>query len=299
PPPGSAAGKVAPKVADPLPKTALNLQGDGARPIVVQSVQPQGPVKAQVSAAGKADLLIPIGFKGTIPMIVTTEGPNGTSVKQTIEVAVEGPKPAVTPVRAAIDRPRLRPDKPGKATVIALDERVAISWKADAGQKAYGIYRGDELVCLTVYSSCIVPAVNGELSNYTVVGIDAAGAEQRLARGSGAADPDGTLILTVYFDSTEDALKSKAQSDLSKLKNDMLALGLRDTFIAGHTDTLGPVAYNAKLSKARAEKVRKNINGEVFDAQIDERARGEKGLAVSEANKPGNPLNRRVEVRVR
>lgn len=67
--------------------------------------------------------------------------------------------------------------------------------------------------------------------------------------------------------------------------------------IAGHTDTSGASAYNARLSQRRADIVASALESRGVDAGIiTETAKGETELAKATRDGVREPLNRRAEV---
>ena len=73
-----------------------------------------------------------------------------------------------------------------------------------------------------------------------------------------------------------------------------------DTSVVGHTDTVGPKAYNDSLSRRRAEAVGKLLEAEgVAPGILEIASRGEDNPAVPTGDNVAEPRNRRVEVTVR
>lgn len=284
---------------DPLPTAQLPLLDDNEQPLIIREIAPKGPAKPKVEQDGTASLILPIGFKGRIPLEVTGTTSDGETVTEIVEVDVEGPVPPVEPNERAAERPRLVPDRSGRVSVVGLNGEVALSWEAQEEAAAYEVYRGDELVCMTVYSSCVVPAENRERAVYRTVAVETDGETSPVGTGTGRALPRGTLLATVYFDSTDDSLRKDTRARLRRLINDMRAMGLRDISIAGHTDTEGSSAYNRDLSQARAESVEQFLDSRVVDAVVDKSAAGKSRPAVPEDTRTGLEENRRVEIRAR
>ena len=68
--------------------------------------------------------------------------------------------------------------------------------------------------------------------------------------------------------------------------------------VIGHTDSVGPEAYNQKLSEKRASSVAKYLeqNTNIVDEQIDAIGKGETDPTASNDTKEGRELNRRVTI---
>ncbi len=68
----------------------------------------------------------------------------------------------------------------------------------------------------------------------------------------------------------------------------------------GHTDTVGGLTYNDKLSLARAERVREMLVALGLSAErIQAAGRGKRELLVNTDDNVSEPRNRRVEINVR
>ena len=73
-----------------------------------------------------------------------------------------------------------------------------------------------------------------------------------------------------------------------------------DIVVIGHTDTIGALEWNDKLSLARAERVREALIAQGLPAtRITAAGRGEREPLVTTADNVAEPRNRRVEVNVR
>jgi len=73
-----------------------------------------------------------------------------------------------------------------------------------------------------------------------------------------------------------------------------------DIQVIGHTDTVGNLAFNDKLSLARAERVRDILVGlGIPGDRIQSSGRGKRELLVTTDENVAEPRNRRVEISVR
>jgi outer membrane protein OmpA-like peptidoglycan-associated protein len=73
-----------------------------------------------------------------------------------------------------------------------------------------------------------------------------------------------------------------------------------DIVVIGHTDTVGNLGYNDKLSLARAERMRELMIGlGIPPGRIQAAGRGKRELLVQTEDNTSEPRNRRVEISVR
>ena len=106
------------------------------------------------------------------------------------------------------------------------------------------------------------------------------------------------FMLQFITGTDELTLESKAE-----LQNVLAALKdrpLPDVLVIGHTDTVGDLAGNDRLSAQRAETVKAFLVDIGIPAQrIRTAGRGERELLVPTADEVDEPRNRRVEINVR
>ena len=68
----------------------------------------------------------------------------------------------------------------------------------------------------------------------------------------------------------------------------------------GHTDTVGTLSYNDKLSLARAERLREMlVSLGIAPERVQSAGRGKRELLVPTDDNTAEPRNRRVEISVR
>jgi len=221
-------------------------------------------------------------------------------VQQTIQIPVTGLKPEVVPDETAAARPRTFAPRSGEVVVVGLDNAVSLDWKPTTGAQYYEVSSGGETVCMTVYSTCTVPALNRRSRTYVVSAVTANGTQAPVAKGTGWAKPSGTRLASVYFDPTKAGLKAVSVRSLRKMIRDVKALGIGSVYVIGHTDTRGSLQYNRRLSAQRARAVHdwieKNLEDAVFDNHTPQ---GEINPKFPEATNPGDWRNRRVDILVR
>ncbi|MFM6935214.1 MAG: OmpA family protein [Flavobacteriales bacterium] len=99
------------------------------------------------------------------------------------------------------------------------------------------------------------------------------------------------------FDSFE--LKSEYHDELADLMDFLARYQQFQIFLDGHTDNVGRVAYNLKLSKNRANSVKNYLVKQgVKESAFVLTPHGLANPAASNDNKEGRRLNRRVEIRL-
>lgn len=104
----------------------------------------------------------------------------------------------------------------------------------------------------------------------------------------------------VYFNFDSASLTNLAETALKGTIPSITTLPSYEVMVNGHTDRAGTEAYNLKLSKRRAETVKKRlIQGGVKPAYITIFAFGESSPAEETADGIRNPANRRVEISVK
>ncbi len=125
------------------------------------------------------------------------------------------------------------------------------------------------------------------------------GTEAECARAAPKPKPAGGFDLVVNFDFNSDVLTPAARQNLDEfakaLRDERLAA--RSFVVEGHTDAKGSEAYNTDLSQRRANAVLRYLR----DNGVDTSRLVAKGYGESKprARDPFDPVNRRVETRLR
>ena len=184
----------------------------------------------------------------------------------------------------------LAPDQVG-------DELVVVVPSADGHVGTVIVERGGKQVVLNqaFAASRIVdgrPPVAERMS-----GVDAVRAEFAIALGS---LPDRPRSFLVYFLEGTDEFTEESGVEFGRILAELRERGAPDVVVIGHTDRVGNLQYNARLSLQRAERVR----GELIRLGIPERrvrvaGRGEREPLVATDDEIPEPHNRRVEINVR
>jgi outer membrane protein OmpA-like peptidoglycan-associated protein len=112
--------------------------------------------------------------------------------------------------------------------------------------------------------------------------------------------PGRPAAFTLYFLEGKDELTPESAVELDKVFAELKRRPLPDIVVIGHTDTVGGLAYNDKLSLARAERMRDLMVAlGIPRERIEAAGRGKRELLVPTEDNVSEPRNRRVEINVR
>jgi outer membrane protein OmpA-like peptidoglycan-associated protein len=132
-------------------------------------------------------------------------------------------------------------------------------------------------------------------------GIDPSNIPMPPLRKPGAAAPQapagGAIDLALRFDYDSDRLSAQDRATLAELAKAMRSpelAGLR-FMIEGHTDSKGGAAYNERLSRLRAERVRTTLVASKIAAERLQ-ALGKGSSEPADPARPEAPQNRRVRI---
>ncbi|HEY4998729.1 MAG TPA: OmpA family protein [Usitatibacter sp.] len=115
-----------------------------------------------------------------------------------------------------------------------------------------------------------------------------------------AALPGKPANFTLYFLEGKDELTAESRAEMQEILLELKKRPLPDIMVIGHSDTVGSLSYNDKLSLARAERVREMMIGLGIPAErIQAAGRGKRELLVPTDDNVSEPRNRRVEINVR
>ncbi|SEM98167.1 OmpA-OmpF porin, OOP family [Pseudomonas sp. ok272] len=105
--------------------------------------------------------------------------------------------------------------------------------------------------------------------------------------------------LDVKFDFDKATVKQNSLSDVRNLADFMKQYPQTTTVVAGHTDSVGPDAYNMKLSQRRANAVKEVlVKDGIAPNRLEARGFGETQPIADNATEAGRAMNRRVEAAV-
>jgi len=112
--------------------------------------------------------------------------------------------------------------------------------------------------------------------------------------------PGRPTSFILYFLEGRDELTAESKAELQKVFVELKKRPLPDIVVIGHTDTVGSLSFNDKLSLARAERLREMLAGLGIDRErISAAGRGKRELLVPTDDNMAEPRNRRVEINVR
>ncbi len=115
-----------------------------------------------------------------------------------------------------------------------------------------------------------------------------------------AALPGKPATFVLYFLEGRDELTPESKIEMDKVLAELKRRPLPDIVVIGHTDSVGGLSYNDKLSLARAERVREMMIGMGIPAdRITAAGRGKRELLVPTDENISEARNRRVEINVR
>ena len=184
----------------------------------------------------------------------------------------------------------LAPDQVG-------DELVVVVPSADGHVGTVIVERGGKQVVLNQAFAASRIISGGPPEAERMSGADAVRAEFAIALGS---LPDRPKSFLVYFLEGTDEFTEESGLEFVKIQSELRERGAPDVVVIGHTDRVGNLQYNDRLSLQRAERVR----GELIRLGIPERrvriaGRGEREPLVATDDEIPEPRNRRVEINVR
>ena len=115
-----------------------------------------------------------------------------------------------------------------------------------------------------------------------------------------AALPAKSASFVLYFLKGKDELTAESKKEIEKMFVELAKRPAAEIAVIGHTDTVGSIKFNDKLSLQRAKRVRQLlITRGVPPGGIAIAGRGERELLVATGDEVQEPKNRRVEINVR
>ena len=115
-----------------------------------------------------------------------------------------------------------------------------------------------------------------------------------------AAQPARPRSFILYFEGGSETLTAVSAAELATIKREIAERPASEVMVIGHTDTVGGMAANDKLSQKRATVVREILVAAGVPAQkIETAGRGEREPLVKSGDEVAEPKNRRVEISVR
>jgi outer membrane protein OmpA-like peptidoglycan-associated protein len=115
-----------------------------------------------------------------------------------------------------------------------------------------------------------------------------------------AALPGKPTSFVLYFLEGKDELTPESKVEMEKVFSELKRRPLPDIMVIGHTDSVGSMTSNDRLSLARAERMRVlMIDLGIPAERIQAAGRGKRELLVPTEDSVSEPRNRRVEISVR
>ena len=115
-----------------------------------------------------------------------------------------------------------------------------------------------------------------------------------------AARPILPAHFRLYFVLASDQLTPDSQLAYRSVFDDIKRRAAYEVEVIGHTDTLGDMAYNQRLSLDRAASIRGSLVRDGLDPNaISTAGRGKLDLLIPTGDQVSEPRNRRVEITVR
>ena len=102
------------------------------------------------------------------------------------------------------------------------------------------------------------------------------------------------------FDFDKSVVKPNSYGDIKNLADFMKQYPSTTTTVEGHTDNVGPDAYNQKLSERRASAVKQVLTNQygVESSRVQSVGYGESRPVADNKTEAGRAVNRRVEAQV-
>lgn len=116
-----------------------------------------------------------------------------------------------------------------------------------------------------------------------------------------AAQPSRPVSFVLYFVSgSADQLTPASNATFDQIKVALSQRAVPELLVIGHTDRVGKLEGNDKLSLQRAESVRKLLQaGGITAGSVEVSGRGEREPLVPTADEVAEERNRRVEINIR
>ncbi len=139
-------------------------------------------------------------------------------------------------------------------------------------------------------------------ADYTLVIVETKAMEQEVKADAAAlraslATTGRAIVDGIYFDTAKAVLKPESEPSLAQVKQLLEANPAMALFVVGHTDTVGQLEANLKLSADRADAVVKALVGRGISAsRLKSAGVGPYAPVAPNTNDDGRAKNRRVEL---
>ncbi len=133
-----------------------------------------------------------------------------------------------------------------------------------------------------------------------VVGSSSAAQVQQTFADTLKARPQPPVSYTLNFLEGSDEYTTESRQTVETVLRELAKRPAAEIAVIGHTDRVGAVEYNDKLSLQRAERVRADfLKRGVSERSISVAGRGEREPLVATADEVAEARNRRVEINIR
>jgi outer membrane protein OmpA-like peptidoglycan-associated protein len=117
------------------------------------------------------------------------------------------------------------------------------------------------------------------------------------AMGSDLANTGRTIVHGIYFDTASAAIKPESEPALAQMVKLLNGSPVLKVYVVGHTDSVGSLESNLKLSSARADSVVKAITAKgIAASRLKSAGVGPYSPVASNDTDEGKAKNRRVEL---
>lgn len=180
------------------------------------------------------------------------------------------------------------------APVVTRD-RVILLPQADDSPSAVEVIAGGQRLLLDR------PFASAELRNGSLAATQSDAETVRKTYGTLLAQqPARPRSFTVQFEANGSRLVPSAAPVITAMRDALAALPAAEVVITGHTDRVGSIEANDRLSLVRAETVREIlVAAGLARAGITVVGRGEREPVVPTADEVAEARNRRVEIKIR
>lgn len=181
----------------------------------------------------------------------------------------------------------------GRAAVVS--DRIILLPQADGRPSAVEVTAGSQTLRLDQ------PYATAELRDGRLTPATTTAEAVRATYGALLAQqPARPRSFTVQFESNGNRLAAGAEAVLTEMRAALAVLPAAEVVITGHTDRVGSVEANDRLSLARAEAVRDILAAAgVPRSAMSVAGRGEREPVVPTADEVAEARNRRVEIKIR